>query len=228
MLISDEILCGQTHDHVMANEEGVLIHMDVAAPYVLMKQAASKNGIDIKIASGFRDFQTQKRIWDQKCQGKRALYDTQGKLLDTTHLSEDELLAAIFRWSAIPGGSRHHWGTEIDVFDAAQTHDGYVVKLIPEEALSGGRFEALNRWLEAHSESFGFFRPYQKDQGGVSPEWWHLSYHPVSQFYFENHSLELLTRVIRASSIEKKDAVLKQLPDWYERYFRNITPQKGK
>ncbi len=32
-------------------------------------------------------------------------------------LSDLEKCKAMLRWSAVPGASRHHWGTEIDIFD---------------------------------------------------------------------------------------------------------------
>lgn len=228
MHVTPEILCGQTHDHVMAGDEGVLIHLEVAAPYLLMKAAAAKDGIELKIASGFRDFDGQKRIWDAKCQGKRALLDGKGNPLDFAHLNDEQIVDAILRWSALPGASRHHWGTDIDVFDEAQTKDGYVVQLVPAEAAPGGKFEKLNRWLDVNLERFGFFRPYAEDRGGVSPEWWHLSYAPIAQDYFERHTLELLKKTIGESSIEKKEMVLKKLPEIYRKYVTNIVLPKGK
>ena len=37
------------------------------------------------------------------------------------------------RWSAIPGSSRHHWGTDLDVYDAAAVTPDYQVQLTPQE-----------------------------------------------------------------------------------------------
>ena len=41
----------------------------------------------------------------------------------------------------------------------------------------------MTRWLDeliASSDCEGFFRPYDRDRGGVSEEPWHLSYEPVA------------------------------------------------
>ena len=39
-------------------------------------------------------------------------------------LAPDALIETILLWSALPGGSRHHWGTDVDVFDAAAVAPG--------------------------------------------------------------------------------------------------------
>ena len=44
----------------------------------------------------------------------------------------------ILRWSALPGGSRHHWGTEIDIFDPDLLPQGQSLQLEPWEYESGG------------------------------------------------------------------------------------------
>ncbi|NIM47861.1 MAG: D-alanyl-D-alanine carboxypeptidase family protein, partial [Gemmatimonadales bacterium] len=85
------------------------------------------------------------------------------------------------RWSALPGASRHHWGTDLDVYDLAARPEGYEVELIPEEVDAGGMFGPLHEWLDgriAADAAFGFFRPYERDRQGVAPERWHLSYAP--------------------------------------------------
>ena len=87
---------------------------------------------------------------------------------------------AILLWSALPGASRHHWGTEIDVIDRAALRPGQHAQLIPAEYCAEGVFGGLDRWLTEHAGAFGFFRPYDRDRGGVQPEPWHLSFAPVS------------------------------------------------
>ena len=92
-----------------------------------------------------------------------------------------ERVDAILWWSALPGASRHHWGTDFDVMDARAMPAGYKLQVVPAEYLAGGPFHRLTTWLDAHMHAFGFFRPYTTDRGGVSPEPWHLSYAPVAQ-----------------------------------------------
>ena len=78
-----------------------------------MKADAARAGIDIGITSSFRDFFAQERIWNMKWRGERPLYDTAGRVREHAALAPRELIEAILCWSALPGASRHHWGTEL-------------------------------------------------------------------------------------------------------------------
>ena len=75
------------------------------------------------------------------------------------------MIDAILTWSALPGASRHHWGSDIDVIDAAALGPGARAQLVAEEFAPGGRFERLNGWLDSNMGRFGFFRPYATVQG---------------------------------------------------------------
>ena len=52
-------------------------------------------------------------------------------------------MAAILVWSALPGASRHHWGTDLDVFDRAVQPPGEPLELLARHYEPGGRFERL-------------------------------------------------------------------------------------
>ena len=56
-----------------------------------------------------------------------------------------ERIEAILPWSALPGASRHHWGTDVDLIDRKATPPGYRVQLTPEEFEPGGPFAAAQR-----------------------------------------------------------------------------------
>ncbi|HWK48235.1 MAG TPA: M15 family metallopeptidase, partial [Steroidobacter sp.] len=165
------------------------------------------------------DFQAQLGIWNRKWSGERAIYDRQGTLLDRKQLSDSGAVDAILCWSAIPGGSRHHWGSDVDVIDAAAVPPGYTVELLPGEYAPQGIFGRLSQWLDANMRRFGFYQPYRTDRGGVSPEPWHLSYAPISQPALESLSLSTLRRVLEASNIEGKAHVLARLPEIYTRFL---------
>ncbi len=129
-----------------------------------------------------------------KYRGERPLYDAAGNVRDHASLDASELIEGILCWSALPGASRHHWGTDIDVVDRAAMPEGYRYKLVPEEYAAGGVFDALNVWLDANIARFGFYRPYAEYRGGVHPEPWHLSFAPVA-----SAALALLTPDLIAS-----------------------------
>ncbi|HSQ03468.1 MAG TPA: M15 family metallopeptidase, partial [Burkholderiales bacterium] len=130
----DELeLTGRVRTHVVQNDElGAALHRVALAAFDALREAAASEGFDIAIASAFRDFNAQRRIWDLKFKGERPLYDARGEPRDFDRLTEDEIIEAILCWSAVPGGSRHHWGSEIDVFDRAAMPPGYRVRLLPE------------------------------------------------------------------------------------------------
>jgi LAS superfamily LD-carboxypeptidase LdcB len=213
-------LTGQARTHVVdLSEPHCALHYEAVASFLAMRDAAKRHGIDLTPRSSFRDFQAQIGIWNRKWAGERPIYDRQGALLDRRQLSDTEALDAILCWSAIPGGSRHHWGSDVDVIDAAAVPRGYNVELLPSEYANDGMFARLTQWLDANMRRFGFYRPYHTDRGGVRPEPWHLSYAPVSQAALESLSLSMLRRVLDASNIAGKPQVLARLPEIYTRFM---------
>ncbi len=190
----------------------------------MLKDEARRAGYDLEIFSGFRGFERQLSIWNRKATGKLEVLDSDAVPLDIAQLNEKEMVFAILRWSALPGASRHHWGTELDVFDAAARPEGYEIELVPEEVNSGGMFGPLHDWLDqriATSAAFGFFRPYDQDRNGVAPERWHLSCAPVATLYEQQLTTELLRETIQNADVELKGAVLEHLDEIYERFVIN-------
>lgn len=216
-------LTGRTSTHVVELQHPrCALHYEAVASFLAMRDAAADDGIDLAARSSFRDFDTQMLIWNRKWLGERQLYDRNSQPIDRSSLGDDAAVDAILHWSAIPGGSRHHWGSDVDVIDAAAVPEGYEVKLVPAEYAADGIFSGLSAWLDANMSRFGFFRPYRTDRGGVSPEPWHLSYAPVSVPALETLSLSMLRQVIEASPIEGKPHVLARLPEIYTRFMLSI------
>jgi LAS superfamily LD-carboxypeptidase LdcB len=145
-------------------------------------------------------------------------------LLDLATLSEPQRVDAILAWSAIPGGSRHHWGSDIDVIDAAAMPAGYQVELVPAEYEPGGVFSRLPGWLDQNMGLFGFFRPYGSDRGGAGIEPWHLSYAPVARDAIEALSLSVLRAAIADGDMLGKEYVLDRLPEIYTRFILAVDP----
>ena len=125
-------------------------------------------------------------------------------------------------WSALPGASRHHWGSEIDVIDAAALEPGARARLVPEEFAPGGRFERLNGWLDSNMGRCGFFRPYATFKGGFQPEPWHLSYAEVSTPALRVLTVDVLREAIEEADMPGQQTVLARLPELYERYVLAI------
>lgn len=220
---SADTLTGRSRAHIVdLDNPRCSLHQQVAEPFLGMRAAAQREGIDLVPTSGFRDFGRQLAIWNGKCRGERELRGADGELLDPRALTEDELVEAILIWSALPGASRHHWGTDMDVIDVSAVPAGYVVQLVQQEYAPRGIFAKLNRWLDENAAQYGFFRPYAVFRGGFRPEPWHLSYAPLSDMAQRQFSMELLWQALEAAPLEAAAAVRRRLPQIMERYVRNI------
>lgn len=223
-----DILTGRAETHLCATADaagfGVPVHRDVVEPFQRLRDAAARRGFALEILSGFRGFERQRSIWNRKAAGELAVLDSTAVPLDVATLSPRELVFAILRWSALPGASRHHWGTDVDVFDAAAVPEGYEIELIPEEVDPGGMFGPLHAWLDeriASGTSFGFFRPYDRDRGGVAPERWHLSCAPVAAAFVDGLSPAVLRDTVRGGGLRLEDTVLEHLDEIFERFVVN-------
>ena len=213
-------LTGRARTHIIdLDQPRCALHYAVVTSLLAMRDAAARAGIDLVPVSSFRDFERQRVLWNRKWRGERPLHDRSGRLLEYATLREPERVDAILCWSAVPGGSRHHWGTDIDVIDAASMPAGYEVRLMPDEFAPGGVFARLSDWLDDNMQRFGFHRPYGSDRGGVAVEPWHLSYAPVATAAIEALTLPVLRRAIADSDVLGKSYVLERLPEIYTRFI---------
>jgi LAS superfamily LD-carboxypeptidase LdcB len=216
-------LVGRTRDHLRELPDlRCILHNEVVAPYLAMRAAAAAAGFDLVAFSSFRDFDRQLGIWNGKFRGERPLLGRDGQALDPALLTPAERVTAICWWSALPGASRHHWGTDFDVMDAAAVPAGYRLQAVPAEYQLGGPFARLTTWLDAHMHAFGFFRPYATDRGGVRPEPWHLSYAPVAARAQAALTVERLREVVAQAALEGRAAVLASLGEYFERYVLGV------
>jgi LAS superfamily LD-carboxypeptidase LdcB len=216
-------LTGRARTHIEQLEQPrVALHRDAVEAFVALRAGAAMEGIDVTPSSAFRDFHSQAQIWNRKFRGERPLYDRAGNARDHASLTEAQIVDAILVWSAVPGASRHHWGTEIDVYDRAALPDGYRVELLPGEFDRGGVFERLAVWLDTNLQRFGFFRPYDQDRGGVYPEPWHISYAPISVPALAALTPEIVADAIRTEDILGRERVLARLPEIWSTYIANV------
>ncbi len=218
-----EEVTGRTRAHVreIAGLRCTL-HRAVVAPFLALRAAAAADGIDLVAFSSFRDFDRQLAIWNGKFRGERPMQDRAGATLDALALSPAERVEAILWWSALPGASRHHWGTDLDCLDANALPPGYTLQIVPAEYSPSGPFARLTAWLDAHMHAFGFYRPYATDRGGVRPEPWHLSYAPVAALAQRALSPAQLHDVLAAAAIDGKAEVLATLDDVFASYVVNV------
>jgi LAS superfamily LD-carboxypeptidase LdcB len=216
-------LTGQARTHVAAIADPYcVLHAQVVRPFLNLRRVAMADGIDLVPYSGFRDFDRQLAIWNGKFSGDRPMYDASGVKLEVSELTPLERIDAILLWSALPGASRHHWGTDIDLIDRNATAAGYRVQLTTEEFAAGGPFAPLAGWLEIHAARFGFFRPFQGVRSGVQPEPWHFSFAPIAETARRALSPEVLAKAIAAAPLLGKELVLAHLDELHERYVATV------
>ncbi|TXN36818.1 M15 family metallopeptidase [Flagellimonas hymeniacidonis] len=150
--------------------EGINLREEAYMAYTKMKKAAYSAGFDIKMVSSYRDFYRQEGIWERKYL----------RFTEDDNMRPLEAIDKIIEYSTIPGTSRHHWGTDIDIIDGYAKTSGDV--LVPEKFEAGGPFEGFKAWLDENSEEFGFYLVYTDDprRRGFKYEPWHYSYAPIS------------------------------------------------
>jgi LAS superfamily LD-carboxypeptidase LdcB len=218
-------LTGRASTHVCeVRELSCTVHFGAVDELLAMQAAARSAGIDLTVVSSFRDFERQLAIWNAKFQGTRELLDRDSHPLPRANLDEAGLIDAILIWSALPGASRHHWGTDIDVIDRAAVSPDYQVQLLPQEFNGAGPFVRLDAWLAANMSRFGFFRPYASARAGVQPEPWHLSFAPLAVPALDALTLEVLRHTLDDAPLLGREAVRARLPEIYSRYVLDVDP----
>lgn len=147
--------------------DGFLLRRETAEAFTRMQAAARADGVRLTILSATRNFDAQKAIWERKW---AALPATAG---DAARARQ------ILRYSSMPGTSRHHWGTDLDLnrLNAAWFRSGEGLR--------------VHQWLQRHAARFGFCQPYgpkgPSRPAGYEEEPWHWSYLPLSREYLRQY-----------------------------------------
>lgn len=144
----------------LTSKENVYLRIETLAAFTKMYEAAKKDGVTLTIISATRTFDQQRAIWEKKW--LRPQY----KNWTSIQKAED-----IMKFSSMPGTSRHHWGTDIDINSLENSH------------FSSGSGLKTYQWLCANAKDYGFYQTYTSKDGGrtgYNEEKWHWSYHPLS------------------------------------------------
>lgn len=171
-IISEDELIGKGNPKLLG--KGYQLRPEAHEAFIKMQAAAEKDGFKIQAVSSYRNFAHQKRIWERKF--KR--YKARG-------LSDSKNIAKIIEYSTIPGTSRHHWGTDIDIIDGSIPQPKNVLN--PNHFHGYGVFCPFREWLEQNANTYGFYLAYTDafDRKGFKYEPWHYSYKPLSYEYLK-------------------------------------------
>ena len=168
-----------------------LAEKEAGEAFLNLQAGAKSGGLDIEIVSAFRSFDRQCAIFDAKWQGKRPVLDAKEHPIDISSFNPQEKVAAICHFSAIPGFSRHHFGTDFDIYSPTLLPSGEKLKLTAYEYALGSYFYPLELWLKDNLEHFGFTRPYSgKEAMGYEP--WHISYKKSADKFLREFSLDFV------------------------------------
>ncbi|MDW5502566.1 M15 family metallopeptidase [Pseudomonas lundensis] len=219
-MITPEMLTGRSTDHLAPLTGHHRLQPAAVAAFLAMQQAALEAGFDLQPASTFRDFDRQQAIWNGKFCGERPVLDKDSQPIDIQPLSAAERCEAILRWSALPGASRHHWGSDLDVYDPSLLPAGQKLQLEPWEYEADGYFYPLNQWMTAHMAEFGFYRPFTEEGDGVAVEPWHLSYRPLALEAEHLLTPELLLAAWKNQDVAGAQWLEAHLPAIFSRFIR--------
>lgn len=172
----------------LENKPGIgLSHPAAGAALQRLMTRARRSGFELAVASGYRGYSRQLTIFNEKFRCQRPVCSDQGHELSRSAFDEAGWLRAILRYSALPGTSRHHWGTDFDVWDSRAVGEDYKLLLQGDEYAGDGPFAALSAWLSQlidRDDAEGFYRPYDTVTDGVAIEPWHLSHRPTAQLFY--------------------------------------------
>ena len=145
---------------------GMMLRKESFEAFKKMWEAAQKENISLKIISSTRNFGQQKNIWEGKWE----------RFAKSAPLPKDRALK-ILEFSSMPGSSRHHWGSDIDLND-----------LNNAAFETGGKYRKVYDWLNEHAHEYGFCQPYTAGRTqGYHEEKWHWSYSPLSKPFLEEY-----------------------------------------
>jgi LAS superfamily LD-carboxypeptidase LdcB len=163
-----------------AGRKGLYLLDEVYAAFVAMHQAARRDGVSLVIVSATRNFRDQKHIWQRKWTGARLV---DGRNLAKTIPDPAARARAILKYSAMPGTSRHHWGTDIDINSVEPAYF---------KSDEGAKVYA---WLAANARRFGFCQTYTAKgparPHGYEEEPWHWSYCPIAERYLNAYDQQI-------------------------------------
>lgn len=172
--ISYEELIGKGNPNLYG--EGFQLRKEAYDAFMKLKTEALKSDIRIQVVSSYRDYNHQNRIWKRK-------YNRNINI----GLSPEESIKKIIEYSTIPGTSRHHWATDIDIIDANASQPSSVLQ--PRHFENNGCYKTLKLWMDDNASAFGFHLVYTNvpNRKGFKYEPWHYSYKPLSSIYLSQY-----------------------------------------
>jgi len=120
------------------------------------------------LVSTVRNFTYQSDIWTNKYNNFTYVQPGLPRCLE------------ILKYSSMPGTSRHHWGTDVDIYSVTNS-----------DFDPGTKGQRIHTWLKQNARKYGFCQPYSPGRtGGYLEEPWHWSYFPLSSLFIKDWNLK--------------------------------------
>ena len=166
---------------IYASRSGILLRTEVLNAFNDLHKAAADEDIELIILSGTRTFSHQKSIWERKWERPRYM-----------GWADLEKTRDILSYSSMPGTSRHHWGTDLDL------------NSLENDYFNSGEGLKVYDFLVRCASDFGFYQVYtEKIEGyntisrtGYEEEKWHWSYLPIANEMLEEYNYLISTEDI--------------------------------
>lgn len=187
----------------LANK-ATFVHRDALEDLNALMAAAQRDNIPLKVVSGFRSYWHQKNIWDKKWQQyAREIPDETARVEKLT------------QFSAVPGVSRHHWGTDVD-FNSVETAYWH-----------SAEGQKVWQWLRQNAHRYGFCQVYDgraqgQRSGGHEDEAWHWSHLPSAEPLHRQRSARLHEALYPDLA---GHAVLQQKPELVRPFVDSLAPE---
>ncbi len=163
----DFIEIDKKYARTVESSKKMYLRKETYAQLQRMFDAAAKDKIILNVLSATRNFDYQKNIWENKWHAFKNQPNNTARS------------KKILEYSAMPGASRHHWGTDIDLVAMTNAY------------FEHGEGLKIYNWLQLHAAPYGFCQPYTAyRKTGYNEEKWHWSYLPLAktfQSYTETH-----------------------------------------
>lgn len=140
------------------NREEAWLRREAAEAFEEMADSAALDGVRIFVVSATRNHEYQVGIWTRKWESRGG--------------EDVDRALSILEYSSMPGTSRHHWGTDLDINSVEPAY------------FESGQGARVYEWMSEHAHKFGYFQPYTaqtKGRTGYNEEKWHWSYQPTAR-----------------------------------------------
>jgi LAS superfamily LD-carboxypeptidase LdcB len=190
-------------------ESGHYALPEVMKAYWDLKKKAQEDHWHLILVSGYRSFKSQRRIWNTSDEAylKKGATD------------QKKRVEAVMSLASVPGLSRHHWGTDLDISEISLR--GQLVNIeedTPEKVLK------FYRWMEDNAPKFGFCKVYLGKEGLVKHEPWHWTYLPFSKTYQKGFLGIGDFKRIFDINIEDVDYLMRNFKKILNNYNRSVNP----